>query len=109
MIEARLDHDIVTKCQENILHSIVTIQLLRDAGVPIYGNIVMHGPERGVLTQHREEDLDRNDWVIRWFDDDEPMFGPKEKPTQPVERIGSLQFGSWTRYRNPNKPMDDEL
>lgn len=112
MIEARLDHDFLAKCQNNILHSIVTIQALKDAGVPIFGHILMHGPARGVLTQHSEEDLDQNEWVMRWFDDDEPMIGPKEQPTQPVEATGILQFGRWTRYRNPKKPRpveDDEL
>lgn len=100
MIEVRIDIDWMQKQQHNILHSILMMDALRAAGMPIIGKIVFNGPERGTLVQHRENTLDGDDWVVRWYDEDET---PEGVGASQVAATGMGKGYSWVRYSNPKK------
>lgn len=94
MIEVRIDIEHMQKHQHNVLHSILMMEALRTAGVPVIGKIIFNGPARGTLVQHRENTLDGDDWVVRWFDDKEDINA--EYPE--VQEQGNGKGYSWTRY-----------
>lgn len=106
MIEVRIDLIELRKIKHDVLHSITMIEVLKKAGIPIDGVLLTRGVTRGTLVWSIEEDLDGETWVIRWCDDSEDfaMRGPK----QPIEATGAGQAFTWKRYRNPNKPVEDE-
>lgn len=110
MIELRIDTDALVKTKTDVLASIYMVQAFKEAGVPIVGTLIAKGLERGSMTWLREDGLDGDEWVIRWFDDEE---GPMHRG--PVEAKGRHALYSWTRYRNLSKPIpttddeDDEL
>ena len=76
MIEVRIDIDWMQTQQQNIMHSITMMQMLREAGMPVIGKIIFNGPERGKLISWRVNDLDGDEWVVRWYDDGEPDGDP---------------------------------
>lgn len=98
MIEVRIDIHWMQNHQHNVLHSILMMQALRESGMPIIGKIVFNGPERGQLIQHRENTLDGDEWVVRWYDDGEPTDEPLK-----VANSGSGRGYTWVRYRNPGE------
>lgn len=102
MIEIRVDVDHMQQHQHNILHSIIMMQMLREAGVPVIGKIVFNGPERGTLLQWRDSDMDGDVWVIRWYDKHEHHndIGVTYRKTGMGGGIGF----SWVRYEDINAP-----
>lgn len=100
MIEVRIDIHWMQTQQQNILHSILMMQALREAGMPIIGKIVFNGPERGQLIQWRENTLDGDDWVVQWWDDRAKETGMYGKG-RAVAR-GSGKGFSWIRYADSN-------
>lgn len=95
MIEARLERPLIDGHLHNVLHSILFIQALKKAGVPIIGNIVMAGVERGSLTMYQEDDLDGDIIVVRWLDAGESVSGAKHK-----HDFGSGKGFTWVRYED---------
>jgi hypothetical protein len=93
VIEVRIDVDVIQNHGHNILHSILMINALKAAGIPVIGKIAFCGPARGRLIQHREVDLDNDEWVIRWYDDGEAIGDA----LVPVERGSGMGY-SWIRY-----------
>lgn len=108
MIEVRIDTELLQNHQHNILHSIVMMDALRKAGIPVIGKIVFNGPERGCLVQWREQDMDGDQWVIQWFDEGEDVW--------PYARLGYLKANrkktrnglgvgfSWSEWIDPENP-----
>lgn len=100
MIEARIDLDELRKVQHNVLHAIEFIKVLRQAGVPVIGNITMNGVERGSLHIHRENDMDGDIVVVRWLDDGESASASKHK-----HDFGSGKGYTWVRYQDSPPPV----
>lgn len=104
MIKVRIDIHEMQNHQHNILHSIKMIQLLKDAGLPVIGKIVFNGVERGVMTMHREADLDSDDLVVTWHDEHEwstaEWRSGVEPPRGPWRKVawGGGHGYSWDRY-----------
>lgn len=109
MIEARIDLTEVSKIQHEVLFHIELRKVLAQAGIPFDGVLVTRGVKRGTMVWLKHEDLDNDTWVIRWYDEGEPMA---DKGLV-VEETGRGPHFTWTRYRNPNAPAkaieDDEL
>lgn len=105
MIEVRIDRDALDKINHDVQHSIYVIDKLKKAGIPIRGNLITRGVERGRLTWHNDDGLDGIEWVIRWFDDGEkkPAAGWK------VAEKGKGESFTWTRFVNPETTEDEEL
>ena len=108
MIEIRIDTDLLQNHQHNIMHSIVMMDVLRKAGVPVIGKIVFNGPERGCFVQWREQDMDGDQWVIQWFDDGETAV-PYASPTYLRANCRKTRNGlgvgfSWAEWIDPTKP-----
>lgn len=99
MIEVRIDIHWMQNHQHNVLHSILMMQALREAGMPIIGKIVFNGPERGLLMQWRENTLDGDEWVVQWW----PASIIYTKG--PAVARGSGKGYSWTRYAEPGEPQ----
>lgn len=97
MIEVRIDISWMQKHQHNIMHSILMMQALRAAGMPVIGKIIFNGPERGQLIQWRENDLDGDDWVVEWW----PV--PQRYVKGPVHSSGSGKGFKWVRYAEPGE------
>lgn len=110
MIEVRIDINWMQTQQHNVMHSILMMDALRAAGMPIIGKIVFNGPERGQLIQWRENTLDGDEWVVEWWPI--PNVHGRGKA---VER-GSGKGYSWIRYADSDnldepvstKGWDDE-
>jgi len=110
MIEVRIDIDHMQRHQHNVMHSILMMNVLREAGMPVIGKIIFNGPERGRIVQWRESDLDNDTWVVQWFDDKEPQL--------PMHKFSRFKGGqgkgfTWVEYRDEtfvntlNKEDDD--
>lgn len=99
MIEVRIDIDLMQNHQHNIMHSVLMMDALRAAGMPVIGKIVFNGPVRGALTMTREVDMDDDTCVVRWYDSDEVIGAA---PAQRVDS-GSGRGYVWVRYANPNR------
>ena len=109
MIEIRIDTDLLQTHQHNILHSIVMMDVLRKAGVPVIGKIVFNGPERGCFVQWREQDMDGDQWVIQWFDDGEHLNPANYDQAFLLSRCKKTRNGlgvgfSWAEYRSHDEP-----
>ena len=109
MIEIRIDTDLLQNHQHNILHSIVMMDVLRKAGVPVIGKIVFNGPERGCFVQWREQDMDGDQWVIQWFDEGEHLNPTKHDQAFLRSRCKKTRNGigvgfSWAEYIDHNAP-----
>ena len=103
MIEARLDLDELRKVQHNVLHAIDFIKVLKAAGIPVIGNIVMNGVERGRLEMHREQDMDGDIIVVRWFDHGETILaGSSWRKAD----FGNGKGYSWIRFEDSSKPVE---
>lgn len=103
MIEARLDLDELRKVQHNVLHAIEFIKALKAAGIPVIGNIVMNGVERGRLEMRREQDMDGDIIIVRWFDDDETALARSHlRKTD----FGSGKGYSWIRFEDSSKAVE---
>ena len=98
MIEVRIDIDHMQRHQHNVMHSILMMNALREAGIPVIGKIIFNGPERGKLISWREQDLDSDTWVVRWYDDDEDPT-PGAVAWVPVSN-GSGKGFIYTNHRN---------
>jgi hypothetical protein len=110
MIEVRIDLYELRKIQHNITHSIRMIEALKAAGIPVAGILITHGVERGTMIWLKEEDLDDESWVIKWYDTDEDMACSKWR----LEASGSGQAYRWRRFADARTPVvtvddDDEL
>lgn len=104
MIEVRIDINWMQEHQHNIMHSILMMNALRDAGIPVIGRIVFNGPARGILHQHRENTLDGDDWVVRWWNEVVEQTGVYPKGR--VIARGSGYGYSWIRYEDPNDGIE---
>lgn len=108
MIAIQIDLIELRKIKHDVLHSITMIELLKKVGIPIDGVLLTRGVTRGTMVWTREEDLDNETWVIRWFDDGEP-----QDRCGPIEARGHGHAYTWVRHRNINAPAlpveDDEL
>lgn len=104
MIEVRIDIDWMQGQQHNILHSILMMEALRTAGMPVIGKIVFNGPERGKLITWREQDLDADVWVVRWFDggEDATPGAASWKRTS----SGKGKGFTWLRYETGSNSAD---
>ncbi len=100
MIEVRIEHDWMQQHQHNILHSILMMEALRTAGLPVIGKIIFHGPARGTMITTFEDDLDGGAYVIHWYDKGEPGNGKSRK----MVASGSGKGYTWRRYENPLRP-----
>lgn len=107
MIEVRIDVQLMQMHQHNIMHSILMMKALREAGVPVIGKIIFSGPERGVLVQWREQDMDGDEWVVRWYDENE-----NNNDTGVTYHKISTGVGvgfSWARYEDANRSHEKTL
>lgn len=110
MIEVRSNLIDLARVKHDMLHAIAMIERLKKAGMPIIGILHMRGVERGRLTWHKEEDLDGDVSVMRWFDDNEIDAAPGTAWI----KVSSEQHEAWsfTVYRDADAPApveDDEL
>ena len=109
MIEVRIDINLMQTHQHNIMHSILMLHMLREAGMPVIGKIVFNGPTRGTLIQTCERGLDGDTWIVRWYDDDEPTAGSMaiaphiEHAGKSLVQTGSGRGYTWKRFENPRK------
>lgn len=106
MIEVRIDVAHMQAHQHNIMHSIAMMNALRAAGMPVIGKIIFNGPERGRLVQWREQDLDGDEWVVHWYDDDEVQHN---SPHHYKHKVTGHGHGyRWTRYSDDEQPAQRE-
>lgn len=104
MISIRIDTKLLQEHQQNILHSIVMMQTLRAAGVPVIGKIIFNGPERGTLVQWQESDIDGDEWVLQWWDNHETRCIGQRIDDWLLVKSGRGVGFSWTHYRHPDDP-----
>ena len=102
MIEVRIDTHLLQNHQHNIMHSVMMMDALRKAGVPVIGKIIFNGPERGTLLQWREQDLDGDEWVIRWYDTHEHHNDIGVTYRKVANGLG-VGF-RWDKYEDVNAP-----
>lgn len=98
MIEVRINSDILQNHQHNIMHSIIMMNVLREAGMPIMGKIIFNGPKHGTLTMHTEVDIDGDELVVRWYAD-----GESQEPGRDLDLVASgrgIGF-TWRRFAGP--------
>lgn len=106
MIEVRIDRSWMEEHQHNVMHSILMMGALRAAGMPVVGKIIFHGPERGTINMHFEDDIDGGIFVVRWFDTDETGAALQ----LPISERGHGKGYTWRRYgAKPVNPEDEEL
>lgn len=104
MIEARIERELLMSVQHNVLHSILFIKALRAAGVPVIGNIVINGIERGMLEMTTEADMDGDITIVRWYDTDEDASVPSWRKVD----WGNEKGYSWIRFIDARKPVVTE-
>ena len=109
MIEVRIDLPVFRRIEHNVTHFIELCRMLRtQAGIPLEGVLISQGVTRGTMIWTREEDLDEESWVIRWYDTDEDPSLDKSALT--IAASGKESTCTWVRYKNVNTPdEDDEL
>lgn len=101
MIEARIERELLMSVQHNVLHSILFIKALREAGVPVIGNIVVVGIERGMLWMTTEDDMDGDITIVRWYDTHEDSSVPSWRKVD----WGAGKGYSWIRFEDSRKPV----
>ena len=98
MIEVRINSDMLQNHQHNIMHSIMMMTTLREAGMPILGKIIFNGPKYGTLVMHTEEDMDGDELVVRWYNVSE-----SQEPGRKLDLVadGRGPGYTWRRFAAP--------
>lgn len=103
MIEVIISRDELGRIQHNVTHSIRMIEALKAAGIPIDGVLITHGISRGTMEWSRDEDLDADNWVIRWWDE-----GEKRHTRGTLKASGHGVGYTWRRFLGYGEVMEDD-
>lgn len=111
MIEVRIDVDVMRRIQHNVTHSIVMIDALKKAGIPIDGVLITHGITHGHMTWEVQQGIDGDEWVICWYESVSQWHDFRTNAARnslKKQASGKGEAFTWTRWGDSNAPAESE-